>query len=142
MTTDFKQHRIAVQRTDEPIHEKGRPTTGVLANLYSTESYTVLNVGLPRCLPEHIKVMLSPNVILVEAELHRAQEIVEKEREFILAELPYGRIRRAFPLPNADLEHHAVEAHFQNGLLTVTIPTRERDAYLHEKRGKFLPEEV
>ncbi|NIS81082.1 MAG: Hsp20 family protein [Anaerolineales bacterium] len=143
MALDQRPHRVAVQQTQEPVYVAGRPTGGVLANLYSTDSYAVLNVGLPRCLPEHIKVTLSPKAILVEAELHRAQATVEKERKYILAELPYGRIRRAFPLPEGDFEPHAVEAHFQNGLLTITIPTHDRDAYLHEKRGKKkLPEEV
>lgn len=142
MSTDFKKHRVEVQRTQELIYEKGRPTGGVLANLYSTDNYTVLNVGLPRCRPEHIQIILGPNAILVLAELHQAQETVEKGREYILAELPYGAIRRAFPLPEADLEPHAAEAHFQNGLLTVTIPTRQRNSYLHEKRGENLPEEI
>ncbi len=142
MPTKPRQHRVAVQRTEEPIHEKGRPTGGVLANLYLTDRYAVLNVGLPRCRPEHVKVTLGSNAILVEAELHPAQEAFEKEREYILAELPFGRIRRSFRLPEADLEPHAVEAHFQNGLLTVTIPTRERDVYLHEMRGEHLPEEA
>lgn len=142
MSTDFRKHRVEVQRTQERIYEKGRPTAGVLANLYSTDNYTVLNVGLPRCRPEHIKITLGSNAILVVAELHRAQETLEKEREYILAELPYGAIRRAFPLPKTDSEPHAAEAHFQNGLLTVTIPNRERDAYLHEKRGENLPEEI
>lgn len=142
MSTDFRKHRVEVQRTQEPIYEKGRPTGGVLANLYSTNSYTVLNVGLPRCRPEHIQVTLGSNAISVVAEIHQAQETLEKEREYILAELPYGAIRRVFPLPEADLEPHAAEAHFQNGLLTLTIPTRQRDTYLHEKRGENLPEEI
>lgn len=142
MSTDFRIHRVEVQRTREPINEKGRPTGGVLANLYSTDNYTVLNVGLPRCRPEHIKVILGSKAIMVVAERHRAQETLEKGRKYILAELPYGAIRRVFPLPGIDLEPHAAEAHFQNGLLTVTIPTRERDAYLHEKRGENLPEEI
>jgi HSP20 family molecular chaperone IbpA len=141
MSTDFRIHRIDVQKTQELISQKGRPTAGVLANLYSTDSYAVLNVGLPRCRPEHIQITLGSNAILVVAELHPAQEAVEKERDYILAELPYGTIRRVFPLPEADLEPQSAEAHFQNGLLTVTIPTRERDDYLYEKRGEHLLEE-
>lgn len=142
MSTDFRTHRVEVQRTQDHINEKGSPTGGVLANLYSTNSYTVLNVGLPRCRPEHIQVTLGSNAILVVAEIHQAQEALEKDRDYILVELPYGTIRRVFPLPKVNLEPHAVEAHFQNGLLTVTIPTRERDAYLHERRGEELPEEM
>ncbi len=141
MTTNSKKHRVAVQQTKEPIRELGRPTGGVLANLYRTDSYAVLNVGLPRCLPEHIQLTAGPNGLIVEANLHPAQEALEKDREYLFAELPYGGISRRFPLPWDDLELHAVEAHFQNGLLTVTIPTRERDAYLHRKRGAQLPEE-
>lgn len=142
MTTNPRQHRVSVQLTREPIYVAGRPTAGAPANLYQTDSYAVLNVGLPRCRPEHVNVTLGTNAILVEAELHPAQEALEQEREYLIAELPYGSISRVFPLPWDDLELHAVEAHFQNGLLTVTIPTRERDAYLHRMRGEQLPEET
>lgn len=141
MSMDDEQHRIRVRRTMDPLDIKGRPTGGVLANLYLTDAYMVLNVALPRCRPEHIQVTVSPTMILVEAEQHPAQEKMEQEREFILAELPFGSIRRAFPLPDANLELHAVEAHFGNGLLTVTIPTQTRDAFLHKMRGEDLPEE-
>lgn len=142
MSTDFRKHRVEVRRTREPIYEKGRPTGGVLTNLYSTDSYTVLNVELPPCRPEHIKVTLGSNAILVVAELHQAQEVFEKDREYILAELPYGVIHRVFPLPKVNLQPHATEAHIQNGLLTITIPTHERDAYLHERCGEKLSEEI
>ncbi len=141
MTTRPRLHRVTIQRSEEELRQPGRPTAGVLANLYRTDSYAVLNVGLPRCLPGNIQVTLGANALRVEAELHPAQQTLESEREYLIAELPYGNINRVFPLLWDDLELHATEAHFQNGLLTVTIPTRDRDAYLHRKRGERLPEE-
>ncbi len=67
---------------------------------------------------------------------HRMPVQRTEEREYILAELPYGKIKAVFPLPVADLEPHAVEAHFANGLLIVTGSTRALDAYLREKQGE------
>lgn len=135
MTVVTRQHRIPVRRTEEPINGEGRPTSGVLANLYLSDRYAVLNVGLPRCRPKNIRVTLGTEKLLVEVAVHLAQGKQEAEREYILAELPYGKIRRVFPLPDAALELDAGEAHFANGLLTVTIPTRAQHAYLREKRG-------
>lgn len=142
MSIGNRQHKIKVRRTMEPLDTEDRPTSGVLANLYLTDAYYALNVALPRCRPEHIQVTAGSNALLVEAELHPAQEKLEQQREFILAELPFGSIKRSFPIPGANLEPHAIEAHFENGLLTVTIPTQKRDAFLHKMRGENLPEEA
>lgn len=142
MNSSAKQHRLEVWRIEGPMRGLGRPSPGVLANVYRTDSYAVVNVGLPRCLPEKIRITVGLNGLVIEADLHPAQQKLEQDREYLLAELPFGKISRRLPLPWDDLELHAVEAHFQNGLLTITIPTRERDAFLHEMRGEQLSEEM
>ena len=60
---------------------------------------------------------------------------------YLLQELPYGAIGRVISFPGADLVHHEAQAHLGNGLVIVTIPTRERDAYLHRVRGKGAPDD-
>jgi len=45
----------------------------------------------------------------------------EKSRDYSLRERQYGTFERTFPMPNG-VDPSAVEARFNNGVLTVTMP--------------------
>lgn len=134
-------HEIPIVRTDTLGETGHRDTVGMAVNVYRTENYVAVDVGLPRCRPENIRVTLAPDQLLVEAERHPGEAAVEDERAYLVRELPYGALSRIIPLPSSEaLALHRADAHFENGLLTVTIPTRERDAYLHRFRGEEAPD--
>lgn len=136
MTLSNINHSIPILMTNTLDVSADRPMVGLSVNVYRTARYLVVNAGLPRCRPEHIRVTLAPNQLLIEAERHPGEEDVEEEeREYFVQELPYGAIGRVIPLPNLDLALHSAEAHFANGLLIVTIPTTEWDARLRHKQG-------
>ena len=60
----------------------------------------------------------------LDVRLERKKETEKKEEKFHRIERSYGRFVRSFALPGTvDAEH--VNAQFENGLLTITIPTRE-----------------
>ncbi len=101
-------------------------------NLYHTDSYLVINAGLPRCLPDHVHVFVAPARMLIRAERHSGEEPIREERTYILSELPEGDIGRVLDLPQGDWAYASAESHFANGLLTVTIPTQVRDEYLRQ----------
>jgi HSP20 family molecular chaperone IbpA len=111
-------------------------------NVYRSENYVVVDAGLPRCRPENIQVTLAPDELLIEAERHPGETAVDDEREYLVRELPYGTLSRVIQLPRVELALHSAEAHFENGLLTVTIARRKRDAYVHGFRGEDVPEDV
>ena len=109
---------------------------GMPANLYRTANYVVIDVGLPRCLPAHIRVSLAPGALLVEADRHPGELATDQGRDYVLHELPHGTVRRTIELPAADLLLAAAEAHFANGMLTVSIPTAGREEYRRNVRGE------
>jgi HSP20 family molecular chaperone IbpA len=70
--------------------------------------------------------------MLIQAERHPGEESIHEERTYILSELPEGAVRRVFDLPQGDWAYADAEAHFANGLLTVTIPTQARAKILRQ----------
>lgn len=103
-------------------------------NVYHTDRYLVVDAGLPRCLPDRIHVFVIPGQLLIRAKRHSG-EPVDEERTYLLRELPDGEIGRVLDLPGGDWAFDDTEAHFANGLLTVSIPTQERAAYLRQMHG-------
>jgi HSP20 family molecular chaperone IbpA len=100
-------------------------------NLYHTARYLIVNAGLPRCLPDRVHVFATPGKIVIRAERHLG-ELVHEVRTYTLSELPEGAIGRMLTLPEGEWAYAEAEAHFANGLLTVSIPTQDRAEYLRQ----------
>jgi HSP20 family molecular chaperone IbpA len=131
---DTDAHRIAIEPVDHIDPGIETAPEAAPANLYRSANYVVLDLALPLCLPQHIQVALAPDAVLVTAQRHPGAEAAEEGRAYLVQELSAGALRRSFPLPDADLALHEAEAHFGNGLLTVSIPTASRDAERHAAR--------
>jgi len=101
-------------------------------NLYHTHDYLVINAGLPRCLPDKVRVFVAPAKMLIRAERHPGEQLIREERAYILSELPEGAVGRVLDLPQGEWACDDAEAHFANGLLTVSIPTQTRAEYLRQ----------
>ncbi len=125
-----KQHIIPVVVQDH-LDTLPREARSLPVNLYVTDRYVVVHAGLPRCRPEKIQVFVAPGEILILAERHEG-EPTEAVRAYLISELPFGMVGRVISLPEGKWRYHDAEAHFANGLLTVTIPTEARAEYLKE----------
>lgn len=130
----LKQHVVPVHVV-EHLDALPPEANSMPVNLYHTESYLVINAGLPRCLPDHIHVFATPARVLIRTERHAGEEPIREERAYIISELPDGIISRVLDLPQGEWAYAATEAHFANGLLTVTIPTQARAEYLRQKHA-------
>ena len=127
----LKQHVVPVH-VEKYLDALPPETRDMPVNLYHTNSYLIINASLPRCLPDHVHVFVTPARMLIRAERHAGEEPIREERTYILSELPDGVIGRALELPQGAWAYAAAEAHFANGLLTVTIPTQARAEYLRQ----------
>ncbi len=86
------------------------------------EDAFVLHVELPGIEPEDVEVSLEENVLTVTGE-RRFYE--ERETEgFRRIERRFGRFHRAVRLPDR-VDPDRVEANYNNGLLSVTVPKAE-----------------
>ena len=92
-------------------------------DIYETaEKDVVVKADLPGLKREDIKVTFENNVLTIEGE--RTFETETAREQYHRVERGYGTFRRSFTLP-ATVDAARVEAAYQDGLLTVTLPRRE-----------------
>jgi HSP20 family protein len=83
----------------------------------------VVKTELPGIGPEDVEVSLEGGLLTITGE--RRQETETSERQFHRVERRYGRFRRSITLPD-NVRTDAVEADFDNGVLTVRVPKAEK----------------
>jgi HSP20 family protein len=69
-----------------------------------------------------IEVSVEGNLVSIGAEVKRETSKKDGEKD-ICTERYYGKVYRAFSLPN-DLDGSKAEAHYDNGVLTLTLPKK------------------
>jgi HSP20 family protein len=82
----------------------------------------VVKAELPEMKREDIKVTFENNVLTIEGERKFADMPVREDYHRI--ERQYGAFRRSFTLP-ASVDAARVQAAYQDGVLTITLPRRE-----------------
>ncbi|MFZ3231003.1 MAG: Hsp20/alpha crystallin family protein [Pseudobdellovibrio sp.] len=86
-----------------------------------TNSY-VLKVDLPGVEKDQVKVEVNKDQLTIHAE--RKEEKATESKKKYLSEVCYGSYTRSFALPGI-VDEKRVDAKFDNGVLTVTIPKTE-----------------
>lgn len=85
----------------------------------TADAYTV-ETDLPGVNPENINVTLHENMLTISAETKRE----ERSDNNIISERRYGSFQRSVRLPNL-VDADKVEAHYENGVLRLTLPKSE-----------------
>ncbi len=80
-------------------------------------------VELPGMRREDIELDLENNVLTIRGE--KREERQEEKDTWHLSERRYGTFSRTFILPR-DVEQEQIRAHFEDGVLSVTIPKSEK----------------
>ncbi len=92
-------------------------------DIYETDAQdVVVKVDLPDMKREDIKVTFENGVLSIEGQRQFGQE--NANHRFWRIERGHGAFRRSFNLPPT-VDASKVEAGFQDGVLTVTLPRRE-----------------
>jgi len=105
----------------------------------STDDVRV-TMEIPGIDPKDIDLTIDNNVLRISGEKRAIR--TEGEGAYRLTERRYGRFERAFVLPR-DVRSDAVDASYENGVLTVLLPKREEAKPRKvEVRGTSAPREV
>ena len=83
------------------------------------EKQVVIQASLPGVKPEDVNVTIEDNRLTIEGQVNPVEE-TEKER-YVIRERHSGSFYRSLALPK-DLQDDSVEARFENGVLTLTLP--------------------
>ena len=101
-----------------PLTATRRPPVDV----WETASAVFVKVMLPGVQEEEIRALLYEDVLVVSATRTDAEG--DAERRFHRAEVHYGPLEVAIPLP-VPVESEGVDANFQQGVLTIRLPKRD-----------------
>ena len=90
-------------------------------DLYQTEDEVVVKAALPGFKPEDVQISVENNVLLLRGEFKSENG---QNANYHIREQRHGSFERSIPLPT-DVQTDKAEAHFENGILTVTLPKAE-----------------
>ncbi|ALP40519.1 Hsp20/alpha crystallin family protein [Aeromonas schubertii] len=105
--------------TVKPLHGDPLPAQVKLDVKESDSLYTVL-AELPGVRKEDIHLDIQGRVVTIRAEV-RQHDSQEQEERLLRSERYYGSVARSFELP-MDVTLDGVNARFDNGLLTLSLP--------------------
>jgi len=83
----------------------------------------LLTAEIPGVEKKDVKINLQNNVLSIEGE--KKQEHEEKDDNYYRSERFYGKFCRSFTL-SSDVDSDNIQADFDNGVLTVTMPKSEK----------------
>ena len=97
---------------------------GVMAprvDMRETDTAIEIQAELPGVTEKDIEVQLADGILTLKGE--KKQEREEKEKGYYLMERAYGSFLRQIPIP-IEVEEDKVEAKFDKGVLTITLPKK------------------
>jgi HSP20 family protein len=106
----------------------GRMAGWPSVEVIDTDKDIRVSAELPGLDEKDVEVLMSDGVLTIRGE--KRSEVEDKDRAF--SERTYGRFERRIPL-GWEVEEDKVNASFQNGVLTVTMP-KSAQAASHVKR--------
>ena len=93
-------------------------------DIFENKDQIVLEAELPGLKPEDVNISIENNVLTIRGE--KREERTEGEQgKWHLAERRYGTFTRSFVLPR-DVDADNIQARFEDGVLSVSIPKSER----------------
>lgn len=95
---------------------------GVALDMYEEGNNVIVKADVPGFKSEEVKVDVTGDVLTIRGE--SKQEMEEKKQGYYMKERRYGTFSRSVALPPG-VDKDRVDATFDDGVLTVTIPKTE-----------------
>ncbi len=111
----FDDRFFGIHRYSAPTHQSNLMPIDVTAD----DKQVVIQASLPGVKPDNVNVSVEDNRLTIEGETHSTEES-ENER-YVIRERRSGAFQRSLTLPQG-LEEDNIEARFENGVLTLTVP--------------------
>ena len=89
-------------------------------DVYTTPNEIVILANVPGLKPEDVNITLENDTLSISGEIKAPMENVD----YIFQERPYGKFNRVLTI-NVAVDNDKVEASFDSGVLTITLPKAE-----------------
>src|SRR5580765_808543 len=91
-------------------------------DMYETEHELVVKADVPDIDPKDLDIRVENNILTIRGERKFEKQV--NEDKYLRVERSYGSFARSFTLANT-VNHEAIKADYQNGVLTLGIPKHE-----------------
>jgi HSP20 family protein len=91
------------------------------AEFCETDKSYEVNCELPGLTEKDVEVTIQNGLIEITGRKEARREEKDVKKNYHFSERSYGAFQRSFRLPE-DIDEAGIAAHFENGLLTVTLP--------------------
>lgn len=123
---DMISMREAVDRALDEAFARGSQTRGTGAWLlpmdaYITDDAIVIRADVPGITADELDITLEGDTLTIRGEIKREGT---ENRKYVLLERPTGKFERTLTI-NTPIEHDKVDARFNDGVLTLTLPKAE-----------------
>lgn len=123
---DMISMREAVDRMLDDAFARGSQTRGTGAWLlpmdaYITDDAIVIRADVPGIAPDELDITLEGDALTIRGEIQRQDA---ENRKYVLLERPTGKFERTITI-NTPIDSDNVEAHFKDGVLTLTLAKAE-----------------
>jgi len=107
---------------DRPADESNLTSWAPAVDIFETEHELVVKADLPDINPKDLDIRVENNILSIRGE--RKFESKVSEDKYLRVERAYGSFSRSFSLANT-VNSEAINADYQDGVLTLTVPKRE-----------------
>jgi HSP20 family protein len=123
---DMITMRQTVDRLLDSAFARGTESRGTGAWLlpmdaYITEDAIIIRADVPGISSDDLDITLEGNTLTIRGEIARE---ADTNRKYVLLERPTGQFERTLTI-NTAIDHENVEASFNQGVLTLTLPKAE-----------------
>lgn len=110
---------------------------GIPLDVVQKDDEVKISATLPGVDPDNIEVSIEENVLTIKARTESEEE--RKEGAYLMRERRTGSFHRAIRLPDT-VDAEKAQPHYDNGVLTITLPKAESKRVKHLKvtGGKAL----
>ena len=121
-TLQEQVNRLFNEAFDRKGEESSLSAWAPAVDIQETEQELVVKADLPGIDPKDLDIRVENNLLTIRGE--RKFEKKVNEDSYLRVERSYGSFARSFTLANT-VNSEAIQADYQNGVLTLTIPKRE-----------------
>jgi HSP20 family protein len=94
-------------------------------NIRETDNAYEVQLAAPGMKKEDFKIELENNILTISSERTEERQDDGKEK-YSRREFSYESFQRSFNLPKEVVDEDKIEAHYQDGMLQLTIPKKEK----------------
>jgi HSP20 family protein len=122
LTLQDQVNRLFGDVLDQTREESNLTSWAPAVDIHETEHELIVKADLPGVDPKDLDIRVENNLLTIRGE--RKFEKKVNEDNYLRVERAYGSFSRSFSLANT-VNPEAIQADYQNGVLTLNIPKRE-----------------